>query len=35
LKSRGMAHSDEMREFWITGGGMDVSSPGVAESRGR
>ncbi len=35
LKSRGMAHSDEMREFWITGGGMDVSSSGVAESRGR
>jgi circadian clock protein KaiC len=35
LKSRGMAHSDEMREFWITHGGIDVSSPGVAESRGR
>jgi circadian clock protein KaiC len=35
LKSRGMAHSDEMREFWITGGGIDVSSSDVAESRGR
>lgn len=35
LKSRGMAHSDEMREFWITRGGIDVPSPGVAESRGR
>jgi len=35
LKSRGMAHSDEVREFWITHGGIDVSSSGVAESRGR
>ncbi len=27
LKSRGMAHSDEMREFRITNGGIDILSP--------
>ncbi|HEX9660466.1 MAG TPA: circadian clock protein KaiC [Rhodothermales bacterium] len=35
LKSRGMAHSDEMREFRITSGGIDILPPRTAEGGGR
>jgi len=35
LKSRGMAHSDEMREFRITSGGIDILPPHTAEGGGR
>jgi circadian clock protein KaiC len=34
LKSRGMAHSDEMREFRITSGGVDILPPRTAEGGG-
>jgi len=35
LKSRGMPHSDEMREFRITGNGLDIGALEVAGNRGR
>jgi circadian clock protein KaiC len=35
LKSRGMPHSDEMREFRITGSGLDIGPSEVAGNRGR
>lgn len=34
LKSRGMEHSDQMREFRITGGGIDILLPRTADGGG-
>jgi len=35
LKARGMAHSDEMREFRIADGGIDIRPARTAERGGR